>query len=349
MLSQLRLQNFRSYQDKTFTFGPNINLIIGPNASGKTNLLEAIFFICQGRSYRAVDSEIIKFNNEALRLAGINERDEKKEIKIYKNKKILIEKEKEIKNTKDYFFNPVVLFEPDQLTLLADRPEKRRDYLDDLIETTKDDYRIIRKKYNRTLNQRNALLKNKKINKNQIFPWDFKLSELSSLIINERINLTETINKYLKDIYKNISGKETDIEIKYLTSWPKENYASNFLNELEKTIQDDILRGYTSIGPHREDFLINLNQKKTKSIASRGEIRTIILALKLIEAEIVKINYRQKPIILLDDVFGELDQERQTNLINSLTSYQIFITLASFDNLFKNSKHKHTTIFTVPD
>jgi DNA replication and repair protein RecF len=348
VLSKLRLQNFRSYSDNLFEFSPGINVIVGPNASGKTNLLEAALIIARGKSYRARDSDLIQFNKSWASLEANLANGSKRAVKI----KLLEKADKtHIVDGKDYkrltlnHSLPMVLFEPNHLLLLSGGPERRRDYLDDIIEQTVANYSKLRSSYKRALAQRNALLKQRPGNiHSQVFPWNVRLSEFAGQIIRRRYELTEKINTELSQTYKHLSNTKDDLKIVYEGGWAPDSYESNLLKELERNIENDKLKGFTSAGPHREDIKVLFNGHVSQEVASRGENRTAILALKVIELKSIEEHRSIKPILLLDDVFSELDNTRRSALVEYVASHQVLITSTEADLANKAHLKNTTTI-----
>jgi len=335
MISDISLKHFRSYKNTTFKFGPGVNIIVGPNASGKTNLLEAILVACEGKSYRAGDLELIEFNQDSAR---IELHTAKKDTRIVFLDNVGIKK-------KIYKINneslsrlslskkiPVVLFEPNNLSMLSGPAGLRRQFLDDLLEKIKPDFGRLRRSYRRTLAQRNNLLKRgKDLGKGQLFAWDIRLCDLGEQIARDRYNLSLEINKRIEKAYKSLSGIKTSINFTYETIVPVESYGTSLMHKLEEHIQEDRERGFTAYGPHREDISIAINNHPLQVSASRGEVRTMVLACKIIEAVIVEEVLGLTPILLLDDVFSELDNNRREQLTNFLQSYQLFITTTDAD------------------
>ena len=337
MLADLHLQNFRSYTDTSFKFSPNVNIIVGPNASGKTNLLEAVLIICKGKSYRAKDNELIQFNKDWAKLTSTLTDDTKRIVKLEPHKTFGINGNEYKRLSLDKTI-PVVVFEPNHLQLLSGGPERRRDYLDDLLEQINPGYARLRRQYIRTLAQRNNLLKQPNVNNNHVFPWNIKLSQLGGQIVRERVGLIKETNDKLKNLYQELSGDKTNTEIKYINHWTPETYETSLLHGLEAGLETDKIRGFTSLGPHREDFEVLLNNHNSQVTASRGETRTVILSLKLTELKIVEKVREQKPTFLLDDVFSELDKNRRSNLLKYLKDNQVFITTTNADTISTNLK-----------
>ena len=334
MISDIRLQSYRSYGDATFEFGNGVNIIVGANASGKTNLLEAILMLCRGTSYRAKDIDLIAFNAPWARLdASLKEG--KRTITLERNdttseKKYIIQSVplKRLVLSKTI---PVVVFEPDHLRLLSGGPERRREYIDGILEQTISGYASLRREYKRTLAQRNRLLKSQFIRPDEMFVWNVRLSELAGKIVAFRIALITELQENIAEIYRSLSQTENEITIEYLSSCNTANYSTDLMKRLEGAIDEDTQRGFTSYGPHRDDILIKIDSHPASVSASRGESRTILLTLKILELQIIEKSRNKKPLFLLDDVFSELDGSRRKALTNYLQEYQTFITTTDAD------------------
>jgi DNA replication and repair protein RecF len=336
MLSDLRLQHFRSYTDTAFTFGQEVNIIVGPNGSGKTNLLEALLVLARGTSYRAGDAELLQFDEQWFRLdAHILPDQNVRTIKF----------EIEPRQTKTYELDgkiyhrllanhtlPVVLFEPNHLQLLHGAPDMRRAYLDDILEQTYHGFAVFRRNYRRVLSQRNALLKRPNLPSTQeLFPWNLRLSELGATIARARAELCGQLDELLGSVYGTVSDAATNVRITYHPKFPIDTYETNLLHKLESHLHEDALRGFTAYGPHREDFVITFDGRPADEIASRGETRTAVLALKIIELQLLESVRQETPLLLLDDVFSELDERRRAALTDFLQQYQTFLTTTDAD------------------
>lgn len=335
MITDLRLQNFRSYTDESFELSSGVNIVVGPNASGKTNLLEALLVLARGSSYRAKDAELIQFSAPWARLDGHTDAGGQRTIKLVVEPQPSKSYELDGKAYKRLTLAhslPVVLFEPNHLQLFTSGPERRRDYLDDLLEQTVPGYGATRRQYKRTLAQRNALLKRgPAVRQEQLFPWDVRLSQLAGQIVRARLELVETINTDIGRVYKDLSQAKTKVELRYENRWPADKYETALLKQLETGYANDVLRGFTSYGPHREDLSLLFENRPAAEVASRGEIRTAVLALKTLELQIVEVAREQRPLLLLDDVFSELDGRRRHALTDHLAPYQTFITTTDAD------------------
>jgi DNA replication and repair protein RecF len=338
MLTDLRLQNFRSYSDESFDLGPRVNIIVGPNAIGKTNLLEGILVLATGKSYRSKTNELIRFRQDWSRIDGDFSNGSKRTLKITNElpKKTFEIDEKVYKKLPFDKKLPIVLFEPNNLQLLSSSPERRRDYMDMLLEKTDQEYGSLIRKYRLNLAQRNALLKSQTGNQKQFFIWNLRLSELGGKIVKHRESLIKKLDIQVQPLYKDLSGTNTKIGLKYGPKWRGEVYESSYLKWLDDSTKNDSIKGYTSEGPHRDDLEVFWNDYPASERASRGEVRTIVLTLKILEAKLLEESKNQKPILLLDDVFSELDGKRRHYLTDFLKNYQTFITTTDADIILKN-------------
>ena len=343
MITSIRLQNFRSYRDESFEFDPGVNIIVGPNASGKTNLLEAVMVLARGHSYKAKDPELIKFTKPWARLDALLD-DHDRSLKIERH---------EEKADKSFLINgktyhrlglertePVVFFEPNHLQLITRGPEQRRDFIDELLERTKPGFKTLSNNYRRALAQRNALLKrDPAFATQQLFAWNVRLGELGNQIAQARQELVTKLNKNLSRVYSQIAGKRAKLNIEYASQFPIEHYGSRLMTKLEQHTQIDMERGFTAYGPHREDIIFKLNNQLVSQSASRGETRSLLLALKALELDLVETARGVKPMLLLDDVFSELDSGRRKALVEILKNHQSIITTTDADAVIEYFDH----------
>ncbi len=348
MISDIRLQQFRSYADASFEFSPHVNIIVGPNGSGKTNLLEAILVLALGSSYRVHDSELVQFEKTWGRLDAHLFTNAERTVKIKTeprpSKSYEIDGKGYMRLTQNHTL-PVVLFEPNHLQLLHGAPELRRNYLDDLLEQTNPGYTSFRKNYRRLLSQRNALLKRPHPPSTQeLFPWNLRLSELGATIARARMELVTELADRLPALYIDLSQAKTELSITYVPKFPIESYESHMLEKLETHAFQDAQRGFTAYGPHREDFMVYFNEKPAPETASRGETRTALLALKILELEKLEKVRGQTPLLLLDDVFSELDGRRRQALTGYVQRYQTFITTTDADVVIQHFTEAATII-----
>jgi DNA replication and repair protein RecF len=342
-ITDIRLQNFRSYTDDMFELSPGVNIIVGPNASGKTNLLEAVLVIARGSSYRARDADLVHYEAPWARLDAHNDDSVLRTVKLQcaesgACKKSFVIDEKNYLRLSQQKTLPAVLFEPNHLLMLSGSPELRRSYLDDLLEQISPGFGTLRRQYKRVLAQRNALLKQGyQIAQSQMFVWNIRLSELAGQIVRDRLSLMERINGLTGEVYGTISGnRSSEVQLEYVSSLPQDHYESALLKKYEHNLERDVMIGFTTVGPHRDDVRVRLNGHPSQESASRGESRTIVLTLKIIELQLIESSRDQSPILLLDDVFSELDGKRRHALTDYLQSYQTFITTTDADVVVKH-------------
>ena len=339
MIATLRLQHFRSYGDDSFEFDEGVNIIVGPNASGKTNLLEAVLVTARGSSYRVADADLVAFEQPWARLDATLHDNSERIIKLVVQPRALKSFDiagKPLRRLTSQYQLPVVLFEPNHLSLLNGSPEGRRNYLDDLLEQTVVGFQQTRQQYARTLRQRNALLKRGPAAAANLFPWNIRLSELAGKIVRDRSELVDRLAAELPQLYSRLSHTRTNVAVQYQSAFSPAQYESSLLKKLESSQDLDLLRGYTGSGPHRDDLRVTYNERDASESASRGEVRTAVLALKILELKLVEASTGQAPILLLDDVFSELDGSRRKLLTQYIEKYQSFITTTDADIVVQN-------------
>ncbi len=334
MIAEIRLRQFRSYDDQVFTLGKGINIVVGPNASGKTNLLEGLVVGCLGSSFKANDYQLIKHGCNWFRIDMVDELNKTRSVKIANQNKITKDFIIENKNYKKLSLAnrlPVVLFEPNDLLLLIGSPETRRNYLDQILEQIHPNYKKVKSDYLKTLRQRNNLIK-KEGSYSELFPWDVRLSHLGGIIALSRSELVNKLDQKITQTYRLLSRDKAQINIDYISSVDIDQYQSRMLKKLAANRELDILRGFTTTGPHREDLGILVNNKPILSVASRGETRSVVVSLKLMEIEIIKQQTNTMPLVLLDDLFSELDADRRAYTTEYLIDYQTVITTTDLEN-----------------
>lgn len=339
-LSRITLINWRSYSFLEKEIKPNLNEIIGPNGTGKTNILEAIFFGLKQQSFRMGSNlNLIKNgeNTSAIKLEFSDNSEITTKLSIDKGislKQITIDGIKKSRILKPKI--PVVIFEPNLNLIITGDKNARRELLDGMASIYSPVHTNLLKNYKRALIQRNNILKRnqKSTNKNlveDIFVWDLQLSSLGAKIISNRLKTIERINLIIEDKYCAISSKTKDsLRLNYQSSTEfdgDETVISSFLlNKLNSKILKDSIIGHTTCGPHRDDIEFRLNHQNASVSASRGEARSIIIAIKLIEIDETIRIYNQQPIVLLDDIYSELDYTRQTKLKKELEGFQVVVT-----------------------
>lgn len=341
VFTDIRLQNYRSYNDASFELTGGVTIVVGPNAAGKSNLIEALLLLSNGTTYRG-KTDLIKHKNSWARLDVHTDKNLSRSVKLseQEDKEVpaieFVISDKTYKRLPYNQKHPAVLFEPNNLLLMHGEPQARREYMDGLASGLHDGLNATLNRYKRSLAQRNALLKSDHFDKNQLFVWNVRVTELADIIVSQRLQTIELINNKLSETYSKISNKKAKLEISYKTPLNTKNYSSSLLNKLEQSIDLDRARGFTGNGPHREDFMVTLDKETVASTASRGEVRTLMLALKIIEMELYEEKTDNRPLLLLDDVFSELDGTRRKALTKFLKKYQTIITTTDADIILKN-------------
>ena len=312
----VKLKNFRCHEDFELDCLQSTTMIVGENGSGKTSILEAIYLALRGKSFKGVDREILRRGADFYRA----------EILLADAQKVVIRFDglkKSLRLPKKYRY-PVVLFEPDDLHLVGSSPSRRRDYFDEFFKQIDANYGVALSRYTKALKQRNDLLKEEMVSRDALFSWNVLLAHYGTEVLRRRIEGLAKINALLTENYRGIAKNEDECSLEYLG---EKNLSENrYMEILERNFERDSLLGYTSFGVHRDDFEFVFNGEKADGSASRGEIRSIVLALKFIEAEVLERELNKKPVVLLDDIFSELDDMRQQHLIENFKDYQMIVT-----------------------
>ena len=356
-IKTIKLVNFRNHSRYDLDLTRDTTLILGENGWGKTSVLEAIYILLRGKSFRAVDAEILKRGEEFYRVEleycngdSITATFDGKE----KNFIVLDKKNKRLPKKNKY---PVVLFLPSDLNLISSSPTRRREYFDKVFGQFDERYSNALLRYEKALKQRNELLKNEYVSPDSLFSWNLLLAKYGVQVEAFREQFLAEINEKITDIYRSIAKNEDEVRIS-LTGLLSESVKSfdknsdgvisggeigenggdgnsiteaRYLSYLEKNTKRDIYLSHTSFGVHRDDFVFMFNKKVADGSASRGETRSIILALKFIEAELIYQKTNLKPVILLDDVFSELDKTRQECLVQNFKDNQVIITSTNYN------------------
>lgn len=341
-IKSLELSNFRNYSNQKIKLAPHLNIIVGNNAQGKTNILEGVFVCAIGKSPRVTkDKDMIKWNCsfgkitlEILKTAG----QKKIELYLFQNQNkaikingITINKISELLGE----FN-AVYFSPDELKLVKESPDERRRFMDLSLSQFNKNYFYALRKYNEILAQRNKLLKtsnNAKVVADTISIWDEQLASVGATLIEDRIEFIENIKKPANEAQKYLSGNKENLELSYagMVGENVEEIKQKLLTGYTENLDKDMTLGYTTIGPHRDDIKIVVDDVDVRHFGSQGQQRTTALALKLAELEVFKENTGEYPVLLLDDVLSELDQERQTKLLKRVSKIQTILTCTEFE------------------
>lgn len=336
-ITEVNYKNFRNYDNLNITLSPQINLIYGDNAQGKTNLIEGIYYCSMGKSFKfSPDMGFIKFEKENAELSVKYVSDGRN-----KENKIFLEKKKgkkaeingvPIKRRVDFIGNlNVVLFSPQDIDTIKESPFYRRRYMDICAGGLRKKYLSALSDYNRTLAQKNKLLKEDS-SLNTLDVWNEKLAEYGSIIMWFRISLVNKIKEIIKPIFDEISEGKEEIKLKYLKTFSFDETGNieyikqEFLKVLNLNKDKEIREKTCLLGPHRDDLLFYINGKNAKIYGSQGQQKSIVLALKMVQAELFFQQTGKYPVLLLDDITSEFDIKRRKYLIGQLKNKQVIIT-----------------------
>lgn len=341
IVTKLYIENFRNYDKQYITFCDSLNVLVGDNAQGKTNLLEAIFILAIAKSPRTSrDKDLIKWGCSGAKVKA----------KIQKKSgEISVEMRINEKGQKSFLVNDipikrysellgelnVIYFFPDDLKLIKDSPTIRRKFMDIDISQASKNYFYLLQRYEKILAQRNKLLKtSSSIDKlkSTVSIWDEQLADIGSKIILSRMNFLTKLAPLVEEANSYLTGNAEKLSIFYtgIAGNNSKEIKDILLNQYRSQIEKDFSLGFTTIGPHRDDIEIKLNGIDLKAFGSQGQQRTASLAMKLAEIELFYGETSEKPVLLLDDVLSELDASRREKLIERTKKLQTIITCTEF-------------------
>lgn len=358
-IEQLKLTNYRNYDQLDISFDNKINVIIGENAQGKTNLMEAIYVLAFTRSYRTPrERELIKWNQEYAVLMGMIRKRHQSfplEIAISSRGKKAKMNRLEQKRLSDYIgaLN-VVMFAPEDLTLVKGPPQIRRRFIDMELGQIQPRYVYHLGQYQKILRQRNNLLRQMQLKRGKRTEQDILLQVLTDQLVEHAVILLERrflfldlLRKWAIPIHYEISQKLEQLEIAYNPTIDvsegasKEKIEITYMEKFQQMKQSEIDRGTTLIGPHRDDLTFFINQRDVKTFGSQGQQRTTALSIKLAEIDLIHNEVGEYPILLLDDVLSELDDYRQSHLLSTIQGkVQTFVSTTSVDGIHHDTLKK---------
>jgi len=332
IISSIQLKNFRGYYSLKLDFSSGINVFVGKNAQGKTNLLEAIHYLSFAKSFKGVeDSELIKKeSSRAVINAVMLENNIKTKIDLQideKGKKILINDKGITKLSSLNKVANVIIFDPRDVEIFHGSPKNRREYMDINISKLNPIYSEVMYRFDTLLKERNEILKQEKINSDQLEIITDQLINEEKEIIKMRTEFIGELNDVISKIVSKLKGKDEKVKVVYFPfNKLNDDYLETSRKMYKDNLENDLKRKATNIGIHREDFIVNLNNRNIAISGSQGENRLVAIALKLSPYFLVK-DKSKHPIIALDDVMSELDLNHQKKLINFLRKLeQVFIT-----------------------
>lgn len=350
-INSLSLRNFRNYESLDISFNPSRNIIVGENAQGKTNLVESVYMCSFARSFRTSNStDLVMFGKDMCLISADIESssfDRKIGISVTRQGKKMIKKDgKPVSRTAELLNNlVVVIFSPEDLRIIKDSPDKRRNFINKEISQLRPRYFECLKNYNDALKQKNALLKNDVIMDEMLDIYDSQLAYNGYELVKYRRNFVDKLSACSSELQSRISqGRET-LEITYSESCRADS-AEQMMAEFAASREKDKMYRSASIGPHRDDLEFFINGKDARKFGSQGQQRTIALCMKLAEVRIARDVLMENPVLILDDVLSELDIERQKFLLKEIDDVQLFITSTELgDEMI--SEMKDASIFNV--
>ena len=342
-IESVTLKNFRNYEDKTVDFKDGLNIVIGKNASGKTNLLESVYCSGIGKSPRTNKArEMIRWGSDNAYIKVILKKQYSRHIVEYfidsADKKIIkIDSIPLVKQSEILGMLNIVFFSPDEIKLIKESPQERRRFSDISLSQQNKKYLFSLSKYNNILAQRNKLLKESRDIKalpEMLYGWDVQLAEYGAYIIAKRYEFVEKIQVFAKKIHSEITDEKEDLELEYESNVERgetDKMKEIFFQKLRANLEKDMNLLYTSFGSHRDDIAIKINGIDVRKYGSQGQQRTVALSLKLAEIYLFESEVGEKPVLLLDDVLSELDASRRQKLMELSSGLQTIITCTDFD------------------
>ena len=342
-IESVTLKNFRNYEDKTVDFKDGLNIVIGKNASGKTNLLESVYCSGIGKSPRTNKArEMIRWGSDNAYIKVILKKQYSRHIVEYfidsADKKIIkIDSIPLVKQSEILGMLNIVFSSPDEMKLIKESPQERRRFSDISLSQQNKKYLFSLSKYNNILAQRNKLLKESRDIKalpEMLYGWDVQLAEYGAYIIAKRYEFVEKIQVFAKKIHSEITDEKEDLELEYESNVERgetDKMKEIFFQKLRANLEKDMNLLYTSFGSHRDDIAIKINGIDVRKYGSQGQQRTVALSLKLAEIYLFESEVGEKPVLLLDDVLSELDASRRQKLMELSSGLQTIITCTDFD------------------
>lgn len=359
-IEHLKLTNFRNYSSLEIDFNNNVNIIIGDNGKGKTNILESIYVLSLTKTHRyGVEENLIKFNEEIAKIEGIVRRDDlikKQEVHLTKKKKQIFINNKEMRRIRDYISNfCVISFTPEDLEIVKGSPNIRRNMINIDISQLHNNYISYLNEFNQIIKIRNEYLKKMNLDGNSDIRYldvvNSSMIEKAIKIYEYRYDFFEKINNLLPKIFKKLSGLD-NLKIKYetnvdLNDFDLDKIRKNYESKINKNFKVELMQGVTLIGPHRDDFSFDLDGMDMKNFASQGQQRLAVIALKIAEIYLYKEETGEYPVLLLDDIFSEIDTKKRNKIISFLLKdIQSIITTTDINDI-EEELVKNATIFKV--
>ena len=349
LINWVELTGFRSYPHVRLEPREGINVLVGDNASGKTNILEAIAYLASLRSFRSA-AEVALVNDEAesaIVRGSIDRGDSSSLIEVeiprQGRRRVQINRQRPTRSSDLLGHLRVVVFLPDDLDIVKRGPAYRREFLDRTAVQLWPGAYLDQQEYDRSVRQRNTLLRQegRDADSTTLGVWNERMSQAGAKVMERRAKTVEAIAPWVRSTYETLAGEEAEVAFQYISKWggalttdlDAEDRAALLLASLEENERADRERRVTTVGPHRDEPLVLLNGRDTRSKASQGEQRTLMLAMRLASHEAISAAVGEAPALLLDDVFSELDRERAGALAGALPEAQTFITTARVEEV----------------
>ncbi len=361
ILKSIRLKNFRIHENTELEFSDNLNYIVGGNGEGKTSILESIYYLCTTKSFNTkVDSEALRFDENEFEIDGMFTDLTQDKVKILynfsENRKNYFQNNKIVSRSADVIGRfPVVILTPADHSITQGPPSERRKFIDSVISQASVTYLKILLDYNKTLRQRSSLLSRIKESRNpglynELDAWTEKLINSGTEIIRHRLDFIKEFNGYIKESYKIIMGNDEfpGISYSFLEDSPNGDIQTRFGELLEEKKEEELRRATNLAGPHRDDYLLEINGMNLRTYGSQGQHKTYQVVLRFAEFFYLKEVSGKTPLFLLDDVFGELDTSRSVKISEYLRDVgQAFITLTDFSNLTFLNIREEDNVFRI--
>jgi DNA replication and repair protein RecF len=361
VLKSVYLKNFRSHKDIKLRFSDNLNYIVGGNGQGKTSILESIYYLCTTKGLNSkTDSEVVRFSEKEFEVSGMFRDLTDDNIRIYyssdENRKYCFRNNKTISRHAELIGKfPVVVLTPSDHSITQGYPADRRKFIDSVICQASETYLKHILEYNKILRQRSSLLfriRERSAGIDELDAWTENLVTTGAYLINHRKTFIEEFNKYIVDSYRLIMDKDEypSVYYNYLDGSEGENIEKRFYQILEEKREEEIRRAQNLTGPHKDDFIFNINGFNLKTYGSQGQNKTFQVVLRFAEFFYLKEIAGKTPIFLLDDVFGELDAYRSSRISRYLKEVgQAFITLTDFADFSFIQKEETDSVLKLND
>ncbi len=337
-LLSLRLEQYRNYGRTEIAFGPEeLQVFLGENGSGKTNLLEAIGMLALSKSFLGVDDDDLKqWGTTFYRVTGQAQTDAGEDVTLEvvsqtEPRRAKVCRRNDVKTGIADFVGqlPVAVFLPQDMGLFTGSPGERRKFLDQILSQVSGEYLAAHLHYHKVLKQRNAFLRaltQGLAQREDLHPWDLQLSEAAETIIRLRLELIETFNLTLADEVRSLGEQWTEVTVQYRNTANEMEPGGTMLDALARSLERDLVMQTTSVGPHRDDWGLTVDGRPIQIASSRGQQRAVVLALLFLEASFLELRRGEKPLILLDDIFSELDAHHRERVTAAFPRHQVILT-----------------------